>query len=122
MKKLTTDGQSTEEVVNDVSTPASIEGKAEIKKPRFLAECTAVVIVCLAASPAFAQLERATAQLTNVQTWLISIGVIVFTLAIGIVGYMMAFKKATWGDVVNIFFGGVLAGGAAGFAAFIFGV
>lgn len=121
MKKLSTEDQSTVEVVNEASLPAPFKRKAGPKTPRLLAEYAGVVIVCMTASPAFAQLERATAQLTTVQTWLISIGVIIFTLAIGIVGYMMAFKKATWGDVVNIFFGGVLAGGAAGFAAFIFG-
>lgn len=120
MKKPNTKkDQRTLEMGNGASSP--FKNKARLKTPRLLAEYAGVLMVCLMASPAFAQLERATTQLTNIETWLISIGVIIFTIAMAIVGYRMAFKNATWGDVINVFFGGVLAGGAAGFAAFIFG-
>jgi|SRR5699024_8176866 len=72
------------------------------------------------ASPAFAQLERGTSMLESVSTWLLSIGGIVFTIAMMFVGYQMMFRAAQWKEVAPIFWGGVLVAGASGIAALFF--
>ena len=53
---------------------------------------------------------------TNIVTMLTGLGVGLFTAACMWTGYKMAFAGAQFRDVSNILWGGVLAGGAAGFA------
>lgn len=75
----------------------------------------------LISSPAFAQLERGTDMLNQVSTWLLSIGVVVLTIALMFVGFRMMFQAAQWKDVSPVFWGGVLIGGAAGIAGMLIG-
>ncbi|MFM2057444.1 MAG: Type secretion system protein virB2 precursor [Pseudomonadota bacterium] len=58
---------------------------------------------------------------TNIVTMLTGLGVGLFTAACMWTGYKMAFAGAQFRDVSNILWGGVLAGGAAGFAGWLFG-
>lgn len=57
---------------------------------------------------------------TNIVTMLTGLGVGLFTAACMWTGYKMAFAGAQFRDVSNILWGGVLAGGAAGFAGWLF--
>lgn len=77
--------------------------------------------MALASSPAFAQLDRGTTMLNSVSTWLLSIGVVVLTIALMFVGFRMMFQAAQWKDVAPVFWGGVLIGGAAGIAGMLIG-
>lgn len=70
--------------------------------------------------PAFAQFQKATAALTQVQTWLLSIGAVVVTLAIMMVGFRMMFGAAQWKDVSPVFWGGIFVGGATAISALFF--
>jgi len=79
------------------------------------------VSMALASSPAFAQLEKGTTMLNSVSTWLLSIGVVVLTIALMFVGFRMMFQAAQWKDVAPVFWGGVLIGGAAGIAGMLIG-
>ncbi|SFU33618.1 type IV secretion system protein VirB2 [Nitrosomonas eutropha] len=79
------------------------------------------ISMALVSSPAFAQLERGTTMLNSVSTWLLSIGVVVLTIALMFVGFRMMFQAAQWKDVAPVFWGGVLIGGAAGIAGMLIG-
>lgn len=79
------------------------------------------ISMALASSPAFAQLERGTTMLNSVSMWLLSIGVVVLTIALMFVGFRMMFQAAQWKDVAPVFWGGVLIGGAAGIAGMLIG-
>lgn len=73
----------------------------------------------LAASPAFAQIEKLTSVLENVKTALLGVGVVVFTIMIAWAGYKMGFQHAKWSEVSNIVIGAVLVGGAAAIAGWL---
>lgn len=83
----------------------------------------AVVIVtaasALSASPAFAQITRVNTVMQNVQTTLVSVSVIAFTIALIWAGFKMAFQHAKWSEISNIVIGGIIVGGAAGIAAWL---
>jgi type IV secretion system protein VirB2 len=82
---------------------------------------TSSLIALTLVDPAFAQVAKLTTVMTMVQTALLSIGVILFTIAIAWAGYKMAFQHAKWSEVSNIVIAGVLAGGAAEIAGILFG-
>lgn len=71
--------------------------------------------------PAFAQIEKLNSVMTMVQTALLSIAVVAFTIAILWAGYKMAFQHAKWSEVANIVIGGVFVGGAAAIATLLVG-
>lgn len=77
--------------------------------------------LALAATPAFAQLEKVTATFTVIQAVLVSISVICFTIALCLAGYKYAFQHARWVDISNIVIGGILVGGSAAIAAWLAG-
>ncbi|WP_083745305.1 TrbC/VirB2 family protein [Variovorax sp. KK3] len=85
-----------------------------------LRAAAALATILVIASPAYAQFERGTQALTRVQTWFLSIGVILVSLAIMFVGARMAFHAAKWSDVAPVFWGGVLLGGGSAFASLFF--
>ena len=80
----------------------------------------ALASVTVLSSPAFAQFEKATEALNKVQSFLLTIGVIIVTIAIMFVGFRMMFQAATWKDVAPLFWGGVFVGGGAAIAALFF--
>lgn len=88
---------------------------------KLIRRVTLAVGTGLVSSPAFAQLERGTDMLNQVSTWLLSIGVVVLTIALMFVGFRMMFQAAQWKDVSPVFWGGVLIGGAAGIAGMLIG-
>ena len=72
-------------------------------------------------APAYAQIAKLNAVMTMVQTALLSIAVVAFTIAILWAGYKMAFQHAKWSEVANIVIGGVFVGGAAAIATLLVG-
>ncbi|MGH1472655.1 MAG: TrbC/VirB2 family protein [Cellvibrionaceae bacterium] len=105
---------------DNVASPATDGARKIMGMPLTVLKYATAFLAVALASPAFAQLTRATTQMQTIQTWIVSIGLIVFTICFAIVGYRMAFNSATWGDVFKIAVGGLIAGGAAGFAALVF--
>ena len=81
----------------------------------------AVIAMALAATPAHAQLERFNARLTDVQTGLIGLGAIIFTIAFLWVAYKMAFDHAKWAEVSRVAFAGIIAGAASPLSIWILG-
>lgn len=80
-----------------------------------------LVSLVLLSSPAFAQLDKGTDMLNEVSSWLLTIGVVVLTIALMFVGFRMMFQAAQWKDVAPVFWGGVLVGAAAGIAGMLIG-
>lgn len=64
--------------------------------------------------------DKPATMINNIVTMLTGLGVGLFTAACMWTGYKMAFAGAQFRDVSNILWGGVLAGGAAGFAGWLF--
>ena len=75
--------------------------------------------LALTASPAFAQIARVNTVMTNVQTMLVGVSVIAFTVALIWAGFKMAFQHAKWSEISNIVIGGIIVGGAAGIAGWL---
>lgn len=100
-------------------------GQHKIRNQRFhsvmsVKNAYALAMVTLMCSPAYAQFEKATQGLNKVQSWLLSIGAVVVTLAIMFVGFRMMFQAAQWKDVAPVFWGGILVGGGSAFSSLFF--
>ncbi|MDI7776578.1 TrbC/VirB2 family protein [Asticcacaulis sp. EMRT-3] len=93
--------------------------KALLSRPTGRVALMVVSISTLSVSPAFAQLTKLTSVMQNVQTALLGIGVVAFTIAIAWAGYKMIFQHAKWSEISNIVIGGVLVGGAAEIAGWL---
>lgn len=81
------------------------------------------VMACMMAmnSPAFAQFDKVKTGMTAVQTFLISLGLIVCTIAILFVAFRMMFKKESFADHSHVFWGGFLGGSAVTIAGWLWG-
>jgi len=90
------------------------------KKGVALRNAYALAAITVMTSPAYAQFEKGTEALNKVQTWLLSIGAVVVTLAIMFVGFRMMFQAAQWKDVAPVFWGGILVGGGSAISALFF--
>jgi len=76
----------------------------------------------LAASPTYAlQISQLTSGLSWIQTTISGIGVVVIVIAIMWTGFKLMFQHAKWSEVAQIFFGGILVGGAAAIGPQLFG-
>jgi type IV secretion system protein VirB2 len=93
--------------------------QSKSSRARRLAIQAAACGVALAASPAFAQIARVNTVMQNVQTMLVGVSVIAFTVALIWAGFKMAFQHAKWSEISNIVIGGIIVGGAAGIAAWL---
>lgn len=79
------------------------------------------LIAATTAVPAYAQIEKVNTVLMTVQNILVGVSVTFFTITFLWAGFKMAAQHAKWSEVAHIFYGGILAGGAAGFAAMLVG-
>ncbi len=78
----------------------------------------------LFASAAFAQAGPPTqisTTLTNISSWLTSVGVVIITIAVMWAGYKMAFAGARFQEISNIFIGAAISGAAGVIAGWFFG-
>jgi type IV secretion system protein VirB2 len=73
----------------------------------------------LLASPAYAQLSQVNTLLTTIQTTLLGVGAVVCSISIIWAGFKMMFQHARFGDIANVFIGGLFVGCATVIAAML---
>ena len=78
-----------------------------------------VSMVMLTATPAYAQLSQVNTLLTTIQTTLLSVGAVVCSISIIWAGFKMMFQHARFGDIANVFIGGLFVGCATVIAAML---
>lgn len=78
---------------------------------RRLAQWVAVITTALlVASPAWAQLSQVNTLLSTIQTTLLGVGGVVCSISIIWAGFRMMFQHARFGDIANVFIGGLFVG------------
>jgi type IV secretion system protein VirB2 len=70
----------------------------------------AACAVLLFASPAWAQLSQVNTLLSTIQTTLLGVGGVICSISIIWAGFRMMFQHARFGDIANVFIGGVFVG------------
>jgi type IV secretion system protein VirB2 len=73
---------------------------------RTVATCAALLV----ASPAWAQLSQVNTLLSTIQTTLLGVGGVICSISIIWAGFRMMFQHARFGDIANVFIGGVFVG------------
>ncbi|CAG4910894.1 TrbC/VirB2 family protein [Paraburkholderia saeva] len=68
------------------------------------------VAALLATSPAWAQLSQVNTLLTTIQTTLLGVGGVICSISIIWAGFRMMFQHARFGDIANVFIGGLFVG------------
>ena len=67
-------------------------------------------VALLVASPAWAQLSQVTTLLSTIQTTLLGVGGVICSISIIWAGFRMMFQHARFGDIANVFIGGLFVG------------
>jgi len=78
-----------------------------------------VPLVTLTVTPAYAQLSQVNTLLTTIQSTLLSVGAVVCSISIIWAGFKMMFQHARFGDIANVFIGGLFVGCATVIAAML---
>ncbi|MEK6291349.1 MAG: TrbC/VirB2 family protein [Paraburkholderia tropica] len=78
-----------------------------------------VPLLALTVTPAYAQLSQVNTLLTTIQTTLLSVGAVVCSISIIWAGFKMMFQHARFGDIANVFIGGLFVGCATVIAAML---
>jgi type IV secretion system protein VirB2 len=73
---------------------------------RIAALCLALLVAC----PAWAQLSQVNTFLSTIQTTLLGVGGVICSIAIIWAGFRMMFQHARFGDIANVFIGGLFVG------------
>ncbi|WP_321968300.1 TrbC/VirB2 family protein [Burkholderia cepacia] len=68
------------------------------------------VVALLFASPAWAQLSQVNTLLNTIQTTLLGVGGVICSISIIWAGFRMMFQHARFGDIANVFIGGLFVG------------
>lgn len=79
-----------------------------------------VTVLGVLSTPAFAQFQKATQALNQVQGWILSVAGIIFTICAMFVGFRMMAGGAQWKDVAPVFWGGAIVAGATALSALFF--
>lgn len=77
------------------------------------------VVAAVLVSPAYAQLSQVNTLLTTIQTTLLGVGGVVCSISIIWAGFKMMFQHARFGDIANVFIGGLFVGCATVIAAML---
>ncbi|MDN7179365.1 TrbC/VirB2 family protein [Caballeronia sp. SEWSISQ10-4 2] len=88
----------------------------DAKAARLVASCVPVLVM---ASPAYAELSQVNTLLTTIQTTLLGVGGVVCSISIIWAGFKMMFQHARFGDIANVFIGGLFVGCATVIAAML---
>lgn len=80
---------------------------------------TALCVALLVASPAWAQLSQVNTLLTTIQTTLLGVGGVICSISIIWAGFRMMFQHARFGDIANVFIGGLFVGCATVIASML---
>jgi type IV secretion system protein VirB2 len=78
-----------------------------------------MVLAAMFISPAYAQLSQVNTLLSTIQTTLLGVGGVVCSISIIWAGFRMMFQHARFGDIANVFIGGVFVGCATVIAAML---
>ena len=70
----------------------------------------ATVAALLFVSPAWAQLSQVNTLLSTIQTTLLGVGGVICSISIIWAGFRMMFQHARFGDIANVFIGGLFVG------------
>lgn len=70
----------------------------------------ATCVALLVASPAWAQLSQVNTLLSTIQTTLLGVGGVICSISIIWAGFRMMFQHARFGDIANVFIGGLFVG------------
>ena len=70
-------------------------------------------------TPAYAQLSQVNTFLATIQSTLLSVGAVVCSISIIWAGFKMMFQHARFGDIANVFIGGLFVGCATVIAAML---
>jgi type IV secretion system protein VirB2 len=74
------------------------------------------------ATPTYAmQISQLTTGLDWIKTTISGVGAVIIVIGLMWVGYKMIFSHAKWSEVASIFFGSIIAGGAAAIGPQLFG-
>ncbi|WP_404935331.1 TrbC/VirB2 family protein [Paraburkholderia sp. BL27I4N3] len=73
-------------------------------------QIAAAVVSLLLASPAWAQLSQVNTLLSTIQTTLLGVGGVICSISIIWAGFRMMFQHARFGDIANVFIGGLFVG------------
>ncbi|WP_244307124.1 TrbC/VirB2 family protein [Paraburkholderia silvatlantica] len=76
-------------------------------------------VLALTAMPVWAQLSQVNTLLTTIETTLLSVGAVVCSISIIWAGFKMMFQHARFGDIANVFIGGLFVGCATVIAAML---
>ncbi|WMY09528.1 TrbC/VirB2 family protein [Paraburkholderia phenoliruptrix] len=88
-------------------------GRAPVMLPsgRRVARWAAVIgAALLLAPPAWAQLSQVNTLLSTIQTTLLGVGGVICSISIIWAGFRMMFQHARFGDIANVFIGGLFVG------------
>ncbi|AFT86217.1 TrbC/VirB2 family protein [Paraburkholderia phenoliruptrix] len=86
-------------------------GTRHLVRGRRLAGAISVIPPALLfATPAWAQLSQVNTLLTTIQTTLLGVGGVVCSISIIWAGFKMMFQHARFGDIANVFIGGLFVG------------
>ncbi|MGF6609222.1 type IV secretion system protein VirB2 [Paraburkholderia sp. WSM4175] len=77
---------------------------------RLARQIAATVATLLLASPAWAQLSQVNTLLSTIQTTLLGVGGVICSISIIWAGFRMMFQHARFGDIANVFIGGLFVG------------
>lgn len=81
------------------------------RQARLIAQWAAAATAgLLATSPAWAQLSQVNTLLTTIQTTLLGVGGVICSISIIWAGFRMMFQHARFGDIANVFIGGLFVG------------
>lgn len=69
-----------------------------------------IAAALLVASPAWAQLSQVNTLLSTIQTTLLGVGGVICSISIIWAGFRMMFQHARFGDIANVFIGGLFVG------------
>ena len=72
--------------------------------------CYGAAVELLLVSPAFAQLSQVNTLLSTIQTTLLGVGGVICSISIIWAGFRMMFQHARFGDIANVFIGGLFVG------------
>ena len=70
----------------------------------------AVCVALLVSSPTWAQLSQVNTLLSTIQTTLLGVGGVICSISIIWAGFRMMFQHARFGDIANVFIGGLFVG------------
>ncbi|MGU7811642.1 TrbC/VirB2 family protein [Burkholderia sp. AW49-1] len=90
--------------------------RLDVRAIRFTSDRNAAREIALAAAfmmfvvPAWAQISQVNALLNMIQTTLLSVGGVICSISIIWAGFRMMFQHARFGDIANVFVGGLFVG------------